>query len=62
MNRRQCDYASCAMEATTKGFVLAKQEDNTHKTERVFACDKHKTINGFFEEKQLTIQKILLKD
>lgn len=51
LNKRICDYGSCAKEATAKGFVLARKEDNTHKPEPVWACDKHKKLNGFFEEK-----------
>lgn len=49
----RCEYKECQNEATTKGFVLGRttpeQKDNLFE---VKACEKHKTVRGFFENKQ----------
>lgn len=50
MGKQLCEYKFCMKEATTKGFVLARQLDNTHKPEPVWACELHKKVSGFFEE------------
>ena len=47
MGEQLCEYKTCTKEATTKGFVIARY---TNKPEYVWACDKHKKMNGFFEE------------
>jgi hypothetical protein len=47
-----CQYGYCENEATTEGFVVAKNDTlppGSVEYVDVFACDKHKKLNGFFE-------------
>jgi hypothetical protein len=45
-----CCYKNCTEEATTKGFVLARNpEGGKDIPTNVEACDKHKKVAGFFE-------------
>ncbi len=46
----KCQYGTCVKEATTKGFVLARNpEGGRHIPTDVMACDDHKKVSGFFE-------------
>lgn len=47
-----CQYKKCQKEATTKGFVLARNpEKGKDIPTTVFACEKHSKVAGFFETK-----------
>ncbi|KIP28736.1 hypothetical protein BG10_3072 [Bacillus thuringiensis serovar morrisoni] len=49
---QKCNYVSCKSDATTKGFVLARDsKGRKHLPTDVFACDKHKKAKSFFEYK-----------
>jgi hypothetical protein len=48
----KCQYKNCDKEATTKGFVLARNpEGGKDIPTTVHACEKHKKVSGFFETK-----------
>jgi hypothetical protein len=44
-----CQYGKCQNEATTKGFVIAKEGGKDIRVD-VLACDKHRKVNSFFEK------------
>lgn len=49
---KKCEYGFCENEATTEGFVVAKNDTlppGSVEYVDVLACDKHKKLNGFFE-------------
>lgn len=47
-----CCCKHCTDEATTKGFVLARNPKGEKDIlTPVEACDKHKKVRGFFEKK-----------
>ncbi|MGO0058625.1 hypothetical protein ACTID9_00925 [Brevibacillus fluminis] len=47
---RKCCYVNCEREATTEGFVFARNpEGGTEIATAVQACDEHKNEPGFFE-------------
>lgn len=49
---QKCNYVGCKSDATTKGFVLARDsQGRKHLPTDVFACDKHKKSKSFFEYK-----------
>jgi hypothetical protein len=50
MQTNKCNYGDCEKEATTKGFVLTRENHFVD----VVACDEHKKLNSFFEEKPTT--------
>ena len=42
---QKCNYVGCKSDATTKGFVLARDsQGRKHLPTDVFACDKHKNL------------------
>ncbi|MED3327405.1 hypothetical protein P4409_09775 [Bacillus thuringiensis] len=46
------NYVGCKSNATTKGFVLARDAQGRKRLPtNVFACDKHKKSKSFFEYK-----------
>ncbi|WP_180953812.1 hypothetical protein [Bacillus sp. M6-12] len=48
-----CCYKNCEQEATTKGFVLARNPNGGQDIPTdVEACDKHKKVRGFFESEE----------
>jgi hypothetical protein len=51
MEKQACEYKLCLKEATTKGFVLVWGKEGKYIPEPVWACDKHKKVSGFFEDK-----------
>jgi hypothetical protein len=47
-----CQYGECQKEASTKGIVLARNEEGGKDIPvEVYACDEHKKANSFFESK-----------
>lgn len=49
MQKRICDYGSCAKEATVIGFVLAKTSSGKDEPKTVYACEKHSKRSEFFK-------------
>lgn len=50
----QCNHIKCKNEATTKGFVLARDPNGGKDIPtEVVACDKHKNKDGFFETEKI---------
>lgn len=50
----KCDYKNCTEDATTKGHVYGHVTGSEDKDSflPVNACDKHKTLDGFYEDSE----------
>jgi hypothetical protein len=55
-----CDYKNCQNAATTKGFVVLRglNQDGTTQTADMYACEKHKNKDGFFEYVEADVKLI----
>ena len=52
MKVEKCNYVGCKKDATTKGFIFARDpQGRKHLPIDVYACDKHKKSSRFFEYK-----------
>ncbi|AFL46434.1 hypothetical protein BtBc_25600 [Bacillus thuringiensis] len=50
MKVAKCNYVGCDNDATTKGFIFARDpQGRKHLPTDVYACDKHKKSLSFFE-------------
>ncbi len=50
----RCEYKKCKNIATVEGSVLARNPDGGPDTfMKVYACEKHKEVRGFFYNKDL---------
>ena len=47
-----CQHSNCTNEATTAGYIYGheKESEQADKLFRVYACDTHKKVSGFFED------------